>query len=134
MKLSRASSYALHALAFMAQQKEHGKPMASHNIARARSIPERVLLKSLKPLAAARVLFSVRGPNGGYRLAKSPEKITMLEIIEAVDGPIHGQMQFAEETNKHLNHKLDAICSKGAEAIRSQLEKVTLAELASTKK
>ncbi len=134
MKLSRASSYALHALAFMAQQKEAGKPMASHNIAAARGIPERVLLKSLKPLASARVLFSVRGPNGGYRLAKAPEKISMLEIIEAVDGPIRGQMPFAEETNKQLNLKLDAICNKGAEAIRGQLEKVSLADLASAKK
>ena len=108
--------------------------MASHNIAKARSIPERVLLKSLKPLAAARVLTSVRGPNGGFRLAKPPEKISMLEIIEAVDGPIRGHAPFAEEGNKLVNHKLDAICSKGAETIRGQLEKVSLADLASTKK
>ena len=134
MKLSRASSYALHALAYMAQQKENTKPLASHSIAAARSIPERVLLKSLKPLASARVLFSVRGPNGGYRLAKPPEKISMLEIIEAVDGPIRGQMPFAEETNKQLNHKLDAICNKSADTIREQLEKVSLADLAAAKK
>jgi Rrf2 family protein len=134
MKLSRASSYALHALAFMAQQKDHAKPIESHSIAAARSIPERVLLKSLKPLASARILFSVRGPNGGYRLAKTPEKISMLEIIEAVDGPIRGQMPFAEETNKQLNHKLDAICTKSADALRTNLDKVSLAELASAKK
>ncbi len=134
MKLSRASSYALHALAFMAQQKENSKPMASHHIAAARSIPERVLLKSLKPLAAARVLLSVRGPSGGYRLAKPAEEISMLEIIEAVDGPIRGHTPFVEETNKSLNHKLDAICNKSAEAIRGQLEKVSLAELAAGKK
>jgi Rrf2 family protein len=134
MKLSRASSYALHALAFMAQQKENTKPMASHNIAAARSIPERVLLKALKPLASARVLLSIRGPNGGYRLARPPEKISMLEIIEAVDGPIRGQTPFAEESNKVLNHKLDAICNKSADAIRDQLEKVSLADLASGKK
>jgi Rrf2 family protein len=134
MKLSRASSYALHALAFMAQQKENTKPMASHNIAAARSIPERVLLKALKPLASARVLLSIRGPNGGYRLARPPEKISMLEIIEAVDGPIRGQTPFTEESNKVLNNKLDAICNKSAEAIRGQLEKITLADLASGKK
>jgi Rrf2 family protein len=134
MKLSRASSYALHALAFMAQQKQDGKSLASHTIAKARGIPERVLLKALKPLAAARILASVRGPNGGYRLARPPEKISMLEIIEAVDGPIRGHAPFVEESNKSVNHKIDAICNKGAEVIRGQLEKVSLAELASAKK
>src|ERR1700736_182601 len=39
MKLTRASSYALHAVAFMAQQKQQDKPVASHNIAAARTIP-----------------------------------------------------------------------------------------------
>ena len=90
MKLTRASSYALHAVAFMAQQKQHDKPMASHNIAAARTIPERFLLKVLKPLVSARVLLSIKGPNGGYRLAKPADKISMLEILEAVDGPIRG--------------------------------------------
>src|ERR1700722_16592875 len=64
MKLTRASSYALHAVAFMAVQK-HDRPIASHNIAQARGIPERFLLKVLKPLVSARVLLSVKGPNGG---------------------------------------------------------------------
>src|SRR5437764_12006859 len=97
MKLTRASSYALHAVAFMATQKGQEKPVASHHIAAARGIPERFLLKVLKPLVSARVLRSVKGPNGGYRLAKSPSDITMLEIIEAVDGPVRGLAPFTEE-------------------------------------
>ena len=71
MKLTRASSYALHAVAFMAAQKVN-KPVASHLIAKARGIPERFLLKVLKPLVSARVLHSIKGPNGGYRLARAP--------------------------------------------------------------
>src|SRR5499425_2382567 len=91
MKLTRASSYALHAVAFMAGQK-HDKPVASHHIAHARGIPERFLLKVLKPLVSARILMSIKGPNGGYRLAREASDITMLEIVEAVDGgPILGQ-------------------------------------------
>src|SRR5438876_12445366 len=93
MKLTRASSYALHAVVFMAAQKLD-RPVASHLIAKARGIPERFLLKVLKPLVSARVLMSVKGPNGGYRLAKAPNQITMLEILEAVDGPIRGQSPF----------------------------------------
>src|SRR5262245_20294226 len=89
MKLTRASSYALHAVAYMAQQ-QHDTPLASHKIAHERGIPERFLLKVLKPLVSARVLVSIKGPNGGYRLARPASDISMLEIVEAVDGQIRG--------------------------------------------
>lgn len=133
MKLTRASSYALHAVAFMAVQK-HDRPIASHNIAQARGIPERFLLKVLKPLVSARVLLSIKGPNGGYRLAKKADDITMLEVLEAVDGPIRGQAPFSEESNGPLNHKLENICKQSAEVVRKQLEKVKMSDLVSGKK
>ncbi len=133
MKLTRASSYALHAVAFMAVQK-HDRPIASHNIAQARGIPERFLLKVLKPLVSARVLLSIKGPNGGYRLAKKPDDITMLEVLEAVDGPIRGQAPFSEESNGPLNHKLENICKQSADAVRKQLEKVRVSDLVSGKR
>src|SRR5437588_2033283 len=88
MKLSRASSYALHAVAFMAGRKDNARPVASHNIAAARGIPDRFLLKVLKPLVSARILFSIKGPNGGYRLARKAEDISLLDVLEAVDGLI----------------------------------------------
>ena len=117
----------------MAQQKQQDKPMASHNVAAARTIPERFLLKVLKPLVSARVLLSIKGPNGGYRLAKPAEKITMLEILEAVDGPIRGQAPFDAEGNGPLNHKLENVCKQSADALRKQLEKITIADLAGKK-
>src|SRR5437588_5246308 len=111
MKLTRASSYALHAVVHMAAQKTD-KPLASHHIAEARGIPERFLLKVLKPLVSARVLLSVKGPHGGYRLAKPASKISMLEIVEAVDGPIRGQAPLAEENGHHgLDPHLEDICN-----------------------
>ena len=57
MRLTRASSYALHALVYMAGEK-HNRPIPSHLVARDRGIPERFLLKVLKPLVSARVLLS----------------------------------------------------------------------------
>lgn len=129
MKLTRASSYALHAVAYMAAQKQLDKPVASHTIAQARGIPERFLLKVLKPLVSARVLLSIKGPNGGYRLAKPAADISMLDILEAVDGPIRGQAPFTEESNGALNGKLEAICKQTADAVRKTLEKVRIAEL-----
>lgn len=134
MKLTRASSYALHAAAFMAAQK-YDRPLASHNIAQAEDIPERFLLKVLKPLVSARILLSIKGPNGGYRLAKSPNAISMLDIVEAVDGPIRGQAPFAAvDGNGALNRKLETICKQMADQTRKNLGKVTLADLATGKK
>jgi Rrf2 family protein len=131
MKLTRASSYAIHALVFMGAQR-HSRPVASHTIALARGIPERFLLKVLKPLVAARVLHSIKGPNGGYRLARSPNEITLLDVLEAVDGPIRGQGSFSRmETDVALNRRLDKICDQAAEHARDQFQKVRLSELAS---
>lgn len=132
MKLTRASSYALHALSYMANQKGD-KPMASHIIAQARGIPERFLLKVLKPLVSTRVLHSVKGPNGGYKLAKDPAKVNLLEILEAVDGPIRGMAPFAEDQGGVLNNKLENICKHAAETVRKQLENVSLSELVGRK-
>src|SRR2546429_2906974 len=88
MKLTRASTYALHAVAYMAGQNKKEQPVASHIIAQKRGIPERFLLKVLKPLVSAQVLYSVKGPNGGYRLAPPPTDISALEGLAAMGGPI----------------------------------------------
>jgi Rrf2 family protein len=133
MKLTRASSYALHAVAYMAQKKSD-KPVASHIIAEERKIPERFLLKVLKPLVSARVLESIKGPNGGYKLRRQPNDITMLEIIEAVDGPIRGHAPFAEAGNAPLNNKLESICRNSAESVRDHLKKVRISDLVGGKK
>jgi Rrf2 family protein len=130
MRLTRASSYALHAVVHMASQKQN-RPVASHHIAEARGIPERFLLKVLKPLVSARVLHSIKGPNGGYRLARGPSEISMLDVIEAVDGPIRGHAPLSEgESDIHLDRKLEQICGRTADQLRKQLQKVRISELA----
>lgn len=128
MKLTRASSYAIHAVAYMAQQKLD-KPVASHKVAEDRGIPERFLLKVLKPLVSARVLKSIKGPNGGYQLARTPSDISMLEIIEAVEGPIRGQAPFDAKSNTSLNKKLEEICNQSSEAVRKTLSKIHISDL-----
>ena len=131
MRLTRASSYALHAVSYMAAQKQN-RPVASHLIARARGIPERFLLKVLKPLVSARVLHSIKGPNGGYRLARPASDISMLDVVEAVDGPIRGQAPLSQlEGDGVLDRRLEAICNYSAEQLRKQLQKIRLSELAS---
>src|SRR6266850_279725 len=120
MKLTCASSYALHAVPYMAQQKSD-RPVASHKIAQERGIPERFLLKVLKPLVAARVLHSIKGPNGGYRLAKAAGDISMLDVVEAVDGPIRGHAPLTQmEADGTLDKRLESLCNTSAEQLRKQ--------------
>jgi Rrf2 family protein len=129
MKITLASSYAIHAIAYMAQSKQEG-PIASHKVARAQKIPERFLLKVLKPLVAKGVLISVKGPHGGYRLAKDADEINLREVIEAVEGDINGiAPRVNEKHNAHLNQRVQAVCTKTAEVIRKELEKVKLSDL-----
>ncbi len=133
MRLTRAATYAIHALAHMATQKQN-HPVASHHVAQARGIPERFLLKVLKPLVSAHVLMSVKGPNGGYRLAKAPQEITLLEILEAVDGPIRCAPSLShEEATGTLNERLDSIYQQAADVVRKQFQKVLLSDLATGK-
>jgi Rrf2 family protein len=117
----------------MAAQKTN-KPVPSHLIAQARGVPERFLLKVLKPLVSARVLHSVKGPNGGYRLARPAAQVSMLEIVEAVDGPIRGQAPLSqEESDSALNRKLENICKQIADHMRQELQKIPLTQLAGKK-
>src|SRR3954452_12709206 len=110
MKLSRAASYAIHALADLASRPKD-EPVPSHLVARAWGIPEGFLLKVLKPLAAARILVSVKGPNGGYRLARPPAEVSLLEVIEAVEGPIRGQApRIDSRAARALDRRLEAVC------------------------
>ena len=112
MKLSRASSYALVALAYLAREKPDA-PIPSHEVARERDFPERFLLKILKPLVDAGVLRSVKGPNGGYRLVKPANEVTLLEVIEAVDGPLRGGTPGVGKGGADaLDRRLQALCDE----------------------
>jgi Rrf2 family protein len=113
----------------MAGQKKGG-PTASHHIAKKRDIPERFLLKVLKPLVSAGILDSIKGPNGGYSLARPANEITVLEVVEAVDGAIRGIAPMgSDDPHNPLNRRLDQICNQAAEQIRKLLGKVKISDL-----
>src|SRR5438477_12499736 len=117
MKLSHASSYALHALTHLAEAD--GNPLVtSAAVAGACGIPEFYLLKLLRPMVTAGVLHSLRGPNGGFRLARPAKQITFLEVVEAVDGPLHGLAPaVATPASAALDGQLAAICDRAADAV-----------------
>jgi Rrf2 family protein len=128
MKLTRASNYALQALAHLAAGD--GRLLTSHRIASAYGLPEKFLLKVLRPLASAQILRSVKGPNGGYRLARPAAKITLLEVVEAVDGPIRGRPPLGDGPPDVLTERLQAICEDVAAQVRKALGRVRLSDLA----
>jgi Rrf2 family protein len=131
MNLSSATACALRALAFLARH-EGGGLMPSRATAAAAGLPALYLLKVLKPLAAAGVLLSARGPNGGYRLARPAKRITLLDVVEAVGGPVRGDVPrwAADADGARLDARLQEVCDAAAEVARARLRKVSVADLA----
>ncbi|MHC4706285.1 MAG: RrF2 family transcriptional regulator [Planctomycetota bacterium] len=85
MRLSSSTKYALLAVGYVARSK--GKKLVlSHNVAKEYDIPLEYLLKIMQGLVKVRILRSKRGPRGGFSLARPLSKITMLDVIEAVEG------------------------------------------------
>jgi len=133
MRLTTASSYALHAVAYLAANRSD-KALASKKLATECGLEsDRFLLKVLKDLVTARMLTSSKGPTGGYRLAKNPNQITVLEVIEAVDGQIDGFAPLGDKDASGaipVNAKLASICKTSAEQLRKSLEKIKISDLA----
>ncbi|NPV30066.1 MAG: Rrf2 family transcriptional regulator [Firmicutes bacterium] len=87
MRLSQATDYAFRAVLHLSSLPR-GQVVEAKTIAEAQQIPMRFLLKILRLLTRAGLTESYQGINGGYALARPPEEITMLDVIEAVEGPI----------------------------------------------
>lgn len=88
LKVSAKARYALRALLDIASFRGGDEPRTGAVIAEAQQISEKFLSRIVIPLRNAGILRSVRGNVGGFRLAKPPDDITLLEIVEAVQGPV----------------------------------------------
>lgn len=87
MKLVRAADYAIRAMIHLACLPEGRRALRSE-IARAQRIPESFMAKVLGSLVQARLLTSSRGVSGGFSLARPAGEITLLDIVEAIEGPL----------------------------------------------
>ncbi|HWC01002.1 MAG TPA: Rrf2 family transcriptional regulator [Bryobacteraceae bacterium] len=85
MQLTRAADYAVRIMIHLATLPAGARPNRAA-LAEAGEIPEHFVGKVLQSLARARLIDSQRGMNGGYGLAVEPHRITMLEVIEAIEG------------------------------------------------
>lgn len=85
MKLPESTEWALHAAGSLAQLGPAEKASAAQ-LAEHFDLPQAYLAKQLQALVRGGVLTATTGPRGGFRLARPPEEITLLQIVEAVDG------------------------------------------------
>jgi len=87
MRLTQKSKYAVRALVELALN-ECGSPLGVAEVARRQRIPERFLEQIFGDLRRASVIESRRGAHGGYRFAMPAEEITVLDIVEILDGEV----------------------------------------------
>lgn len=87
MRISSKGEYGLRALFDLAQRYGEG-PIQSHEIHERQGIDENYLNQILILLRKASLIESVRGPQGGHRLARPPAQITLLEVLTALEGPL----------------------------------------------
>jgi Rrf2 family protein len=87
LRLTKKADYGLIAVTHLAAAGERGA-VSAKEIADAYHIPLPLLAKILQKLARRGVLASVHGTNGGYRLSRDAGRISALEVIRAIDGPV----------------------------------------------
>ena len=85
MILRNQVEWALHCCTVLAAQPPE-KYVPTKDLAEFHGVPKEYLSKALQSLAAAGILEGTLGPTGGYRLSRSPEKISFLDVVEAIEG------------------------------------------------
>ncbi len=85
MRITQESDYALRIITAMAL---HGDIIDAGTISEHTSVTQRFALKILHKLVKGEIISSYKGAKGGYKLAKSPDTITLKSVIELIDGPI----------------------------------------------
>jgi len=86
MQITRQADYAVRAVLYLARAGE--QRTATSSIAEQQKIPPSFLAKIISQLSIAGLLHTSRGARGGVTLARDPKEITLLDVIEAIDGPI----------------------------------------------
>ena len=130
LRITKQSDYAIVVLAHLAN---HGPTLNARELAQETGIPLPMVSKILKQLSRSDVVRSTRGANGGYSLARDPEAISVVDLIDALEGPvgltecsIPGQCSL--ELSCMARHKWQTI----NERIRVLLQDVSLAEMIGT--
>jgi Rrf2 family protein len=87
MQITRQADYAIRAVRYLAKQGP-GQRVATSVVAREMQIPPSFLAKIISQLSIAGLVHTSRGARGGVSLARAPKDISLLDVVEAIDGPI----------------------------------------------
>ena len=133
MKVSLRATYGIMAAVDLAMQLGTA-PVQAKSIARRQAIPARFLEQVLHGMKQAGLVSSLRGAHGGYVLSKKPSEVSVVEILEALDGPLllpNGGAGRAQ--GRRLNKPellLGKVWEKVHQAERHVLEAISVEELA----
>ncbi|RKN46822.1 RrF2 family transcriptional regulator [Streptomyces hoynatensis] len=137
MKLSQGVEWGLHCAALLALAPP-GMTVRREGLAGHYALPVTYLAKHLQAMARAGVLHAVTGPRGGYRLARPPGDITVLDVVEAIEGPAppfvcqeirqRGTGAVPPESCRRPC-AIDALMTQADRAWRDSLRAVTIADL-----
>lgn len=131
MKISAKARYALRILMDIAVHADGEHPRLMKDICEAEDLSEKFTSRLVIPLREAGMITSTRGKSGGFRLAKSPKEITLLDIIETLQGPVAlidcvGELSACERSTSCAAHK---VWGRVNDSIRKTFQKVTLNSL-----
>jgi Rrf2 family protein len=128
VKLSRTVEYAVHAVLMLAKA-DGSHPVPCSQLATNGGMPLRFLLQVLRNLVLHEVVSSTRGVEGGYSLAREPQQITLLEVFEAIEGPVVSSARPSTLMAGGVQSKLQESFHAATVAMRRKLASVTMADL-----
>jgi len=137
MRLTHATDYAIRSVLFLAALPR-GTMVEAGEIAVAQCVPLRFLLKIFRSLASVGIVGSQRGPGGGYVLLRDPADVTLLDIFEAVEGPmaISQCLMDPEFCSRHAAEHCPVRRALGSvqEVLARELSRYTIASLVAAEK
>lgn len=132
MKITQETDYAFRILLFLGRLGQ-GTKVDAKTISDTEGVTLRFTLKILRKLTISRIVVSFRGVNGGYALNNSPSKISMKEVIEAIEGPIYLNKCLYDEKNCNLARsagcKLHKTFSGVQQKIVEEFENISLQDI-----
>ncbi len=134
IRISKFAGQSALAMAFMAQDDHPDRPIRAREVAKHLHIPTDSALKIMQALARTALIESRLGRSGGYLLGRAADSISLLEVYEAVDGPLRANLA-VEEPRPELAGQLALLQRVADESIvhmRQRLADVTVADLIAT--